>query len=388
MGKISYKNKVEGCLYISSFLETYGFFNTRWEFNYGNKINTLTDGILINYYFINEFTMLGGIEQINITKLNSSDDTILMLATCEAVNDGGGETNYIKSYLKYYEELKKEKRQSGNATLSSLEKIRLTKSIKSIQYSTSHGGNGCAIRTAPIGLKYWNDYDKVCEEALIASLVTHNYPIGYLGGIVSALFTAYAVNNINPFEWSENLIKLHKENYFIKLISKYSKQNVETEINEYFIYWDKYNELRLSKMKYRGLPIFINPIEKIKDLLQYTPVQYQNKRNGLEKIGGSGLEKIGGSGLEAVIIAYDNLLLSAKPDNKPNIRVDIINPEFDWYTLFFNNVFFFGDNDSIGAISGAWYGAYLGIDKFPLGKIKDLEFYKELKKNVVLFINF
>ena len=68
-----------------------------------------------------------------------------------------------------------------------------------------------------------------------------------------------------------------------------------------------------------------------------------------------------------------------------NEKPEKINPEFNWYTLFFNNVFFFGDNDSIGAISGAWYGAYLGIDKFPLDKIKNLEFYQELKKNVKLF---
>ena len=378
MSKILYKNKVEGCLYISSFLETFGFFNADWEFNYNNKIDTIKDGVIMNYFFINHYTMLGGIEQIDISKLNASDDTILMLATCEAVNNGGGESNYINSYLKYYEELKNKKRQSGIATLSSLEKIRLTKSIKSIEYSSSHGGNGCAIRTAPIGLKYWNDYDKVCEEALIASLVTHNNPIGYLGGIVSALFTAYAVNNINPFEWSENLIKLHKETYFTKLVSKYSEKNVEKEINDYFLWWEKYNELRLSKMKYRSLPIFINPSYKIKDLLNYTPIQYQTKMNGFDKMGGSGLE--------AVILAYDNLLLSAKPDNKVNPQVDIINPKFDWYTLFFNNVFFFGDNDSIGAISGAWYGAFLGIDKFPLNKIKDLEFYKELNKNSVLFI--
>lgn len=375
MNKILFKNKVEGCLYIASFLETFGYFNSKWEFNYGNKIDTINEGNIMNYFFIYHYTMLGGIDKIDINTLNSSDDTILLLATCEAVNNGGGELNYINSYLKYYELLKENKRSSGNATLSSLEKIRLTKSIKSIEYSTSHGGNGCAIRTAPIGLKYYEDYDKVCEEALIASLVTHNYPIGYLGGIISALFTAYAINNINPFEWSKNLIKLYKKNFFIKLISKYSKKNVEIEINDYFLWWEKYNELRLSKMKYRNLPIFINPKNKFEDLLNYTPIKYHNKMRGYENIGMTGLE--------SVIIAYDNLLLSTIPDN--NLNVDINNPEFNWYTLFFNNVFFFGDNDSIGAISGAWYGALLGIDKFPLDKIKELEFYQELKKNVELF---
>jgi ADP-ribosylarginine hydrolase len=375
MNKILFKNKVEGCLYIASFLETFGYFNSKWEFNYGNKIDTINEGNIMNYFFIYHYTMLGGIDKIDITTLNSSDDTILLLATCEAVNNGGGEINYINSYLKYYELLKDNKRSSGNATLSSLEKIRLTKSIKSIEYSTSHGGNGCAIRTAPIGLKYYEDYDKVCEEALIASLVTHNYPIGYLGGIISALFTAYAINNINPFEWSKNLIKLYKKNFFIKLISKYSKKNVEIEINDYFLWWEKYNELRLSKMKYRNLPIFINPKNKFEDLLNYTPIKYHNKMRGYENIGMTGLE--------SVIIAYDNLLLSTIPDNKNNLNIN--NPEFNWYTLFFNNVFFFGDNDSIGAISGAWYGALLGIDKFPLDKIKELEFYQELKKNIELF---
>ena len=137
-------------------------------------------------------------------------------------------------------------------------------------------------------------------------------------------------------------------------------------------------------MKYRNLPIFINPNYKIQDLTNYTPIKYLTKMKGYDKMGGSGLE--------AVILAYDNLLLSAKPNNKVNPiasninpLVNIVNPEFDWYTLFFNNVFFFGDNDSIGAISGAWYGAYLGIDKFPLDKIKNLEFYQELKKNAKLF---
>lgn len=160
----------------------------------------------------------------------------------------------------------------------------------------------------------------------------------------------------------KKLIILHKENFFIKLISKYSKKNVKMEINDYFLWWEKYNDLRLSKMKYRNLPIFINPKHKFEDLLNYTPIKYLDKMKGYENMGMNGLE--------AVIIAYDNLLLSTVSDTL----------EFNWYTLFFNNVFFFGDNDSIGAISGAWYGALLGIDKFPLDKIKELEFYQELKK--------
>ena len=208
MQKISYEKKVEGCLLISSLLETLGYFNSKWEFNYGNKIDTIKEGIIMNYFFINHYEMLGKLENIDFKDLKSSDDTILIIATTEAVLNGGGEKNYINSYLKYYDLLKEETRQSGIVTLSSLEKIRHYKNIKSIEQSSSHGGNGCAIRTAPIGLKYYNDIDKLCEEALLASLVTHNYPMGYLGGIITALFTSYAIKDINPFEWSIKLIEL------------------------------------------------------------------------------------------------------------------------------------------------------------------------------------
>jgi len=227
MMKISYKNKVKGCLLLSSFLETVAYFNAKWEFNYGNKIDTIKEGVIMNYFFINHYQMMGGLENMDIKSLKSSDDTILILGTCDAIINGGGEKNYIKSYLKYFDLLKEESRQSGVVTLSSLEKIRTTHSIKSIEYSSSHGGNGCAIRTAPIGLKFYNDIDKLCEESLVSSLVTHNYPLGYLGGIITALFTSYAVQDINPFEWSIKLTTLYKEKYFHKLISKYSVYNVD-----------------------------------------------------------------------------------------------------------------------------------------------------------------
>lgn len=369
------KNKIEGCLLLSSFLETIGYFNSKWEFNYGNKIDTIKEGVIMNYFFINHYEMMGGLDNMDIKSLKSSDDTLLIMATTEAVINGGTEINYINSYLKYFDLLKEESRQSGVVTLSSLEKIRINKTIKSIEYSSGHGGNGAAIRTAPIGLKYYKDIDKVCEEALIASLVTHNYPIGYLGGIVTALFTAYAMKDMNPFEWSIELVKLYKKDYFHKLILKYETKDVSKEINEYFIYWEKYNELRLSKMQYRNLPIFINPSYKINDLTNYTPIKYLSQMKGYDKMGASGLE--------APILAYDNLLLSARPNIK--MLVDIKTPIFDWKTLFYNNIFFFGDNDSVSAISGSWFGALKGIDGFPLEKIKELEFYSEINKLINLF---
>jgi ADP-ribosylglycohydrolase len=380
---LSYKKKVEGCILLASLLETIGYNNGYWEFNYNRKIDSLESAISMNFLIYNHYMMMGGIENLNMKKFKSSDDTILILATTEAVLNGGGEENYIKSYLKYQDDLKDNIRGSGNTTLQSLEVLRLKKNIKAISYNSSSGGNGCAIRTAPIGLKYYDDVDKLSMEALIASMATHNFPLGYMGGIVTALFTSFAVKNINPFEWIDKLLVMNSEHFFTNLVKKYYGDNtpdnyseIYSNINEYFIYWQKYKENRVNKMKYRNLPIFTNYENKIVDLFDYTII------NNVKKYS---LQTFGGSGLEAVIIAYDNLLLSVLPDENMNVSTESKHISFDWKVFLHNNIFFFGDNDSISAISASWYGAYCGIDKFPIEQIKKLEFYSELKKVIDKF---
>jgi ADP-ribosylglycohydrolase len=69
------------------------------------------------------------------------------------------------------------------------------------------GGNGAAIRTGPIGLKWYKNIEKVIEESICASRLTHNYYLGFLGGMVVALFTAWAINGIPAWKWTEELIK-------------------------------------------------------------------------------------------------------------------------------------------------------------------------------------
>jgi ADP-ribosylglycohydrolase len=381
---LSYKKKVQGCILLSSFLETIGFNNGFWEFNYGRKLDTLESATSMNFIIYNHYMMLGGIENLDMKSFSSSDDTILMLATAKAVMNGGGEENYIKYYLEYYNRLKEEIRMTGQMTLQSLEILRIKKNIEAISYNTSAGGNGCAIRTAPIGLKYYDDVEKLAMEALVASLATHNYPLGYLGGVVSALFTCFAIKNINPFKWVDTLLNMNSNQFFLNLIRKYYEKigelpdnysEIYSKINEYFIFWQKYKENRMSKMKFKSLPIFVNYIDKMKDLSLYNSVNF--------KRGGWG--QLGGSGLDSVIIAYDNLLLSAVPDENMIIDLENENIKFDWKIFLHNNLFFFGDNDSVSAISASWYGAYCGIDSFPMKQIEKLEFYSELKEIIDKF---
>ena len=49
-------------------------------------------------------------------------------------------------------------------------------------------------------------------------------------------------------------------------------------------------------------------------------------------------------------------------------------------SLLFFSTLHFGDNDTTGAIAGAWYGALNGFLNFDKSKLNQLEFNKELKK--------
>ena len=78
-----------------------GFKNGQWEFNYNITTNTMNTYINVLAFLNHNYTVLGGAHHIDLTNWNASDDTIMIIATCEAVVKGGGETNYKDHYLKW-----------------------------------------------------------------------------------------------------------------------------------------------------------------------------------------------------------------------------------------------------------------------------------------------
>ena len=337
-------DKKEASLLLASYLDTLGYNNGLWEFNYGMKIYDLNSYCQVWITMIHEYLILGA-QNIDISKWSASDDTVMILATAQAINDN---SNYKKYYLKYYDTLKK--RDAGITTIDSLSLLKINKPIDS---KSNMGGNGCAMRTGPIGLKWHNNIEKVIEESISASILTHNYYIGYLGGMVTALFTAFALNKIPVEEWCMELINLYDN----KIIHKYfpKEQNIDL-LTDYINYWKKYQENRINKLQFKYTSNnFKFPTERTKFLLDFNP----KSNNRIEFDYGL----IGSSGIDACIYAYDCLLISNN----------------DWSIFTIMVAIHPGDNDTTGAIGGTWFGALNGFPtNFNKDKFKELEFYDKL----------
>ena len=339
-------------IFLSSYLDTLGFFNGNWEFNFGNNpITNINLCHIINNHIHNDFFIKGGFSNINISKWNSSDDTLLLMATAEACLNGSTEKDFIKSFLKYKNMLDDDKRASGNHTLKMLKILKKKKKLSAIPYTSGAGGCGASMRTGPIGAYYWKPSDqKLIETAIMSSRLTHNYPLGFLGGMTNALFVSFALQNISPTKWCDKLIELN-ENETIDNIMK-NTNIYEKYMDDKDIFWDKwyeYQEKRLAKLSNTN-----TPMDLVKEKI-FSPQIYGKNLTDYSKWGANGSD--------SVMIAYDCLLLC----------------KGSWDSLIFFSTLHFGDNDTTGTIAGGLYGAMYGFQNTDFNKMKQLEFYPEIK---------
>jgi len=376
---VKINEKIEASLMFASYFETLGFKNGQWEFNYNIPTKSLSSYINVLAFMNHQYLVLGGAHHIDLTNWNASDDTIMIIATSEAVIKNGGETNYKDSYLKWFDLLSDSKRVSGINTIDTLKLVKRGLTIKTLPIKTEMGGNGASMRTGPIGIIWYKNIEKVIEESICASRLTHNYYIGFLGGMVTALFTAFAMNNIPAYKWCEELIKL----YNTKKIAKYypSGHNLN-DLDDFMGYWKRYQETRVNKLKYKNtLDNFIFPDHRADFLMGFFP----NPKIKAMVLKGESFNKLewdwnrlGGSGLDSCIYAYDCLLTSIlSPGSK---TVDIDNIQYNW-DIFMTLVSVHpGDSDTTASIGGTWFGALNGFKDFDVDRFKELEFYTELKK--------
>jgi hypothetical protein len=164
---------------------------------------------------------------------------------------------------------------------------------------------------------------------------------------VSALFTSWAYQQIEPLLWIDKLIELYEN----KTIHKNINLDNDDEIDDYFYNWIKYKEIRFDTLRKNFKLITSKLVFEI--IAEFNPYYKNNNFS---------YDKIGSSGLDSVIFAYDALIMSSN-----NLE-----------SLIYFGCLHVGDSDSTGAILGAWFGAYNGFNNFDKSIINKMEFGKEL----------
>lgn len=226
-----------------------------------------------------------------------------------------------------------------------------------IGYSPAGGGCGAAMRTMCIGLLLYKEsqLDDLIAISTEAGRCTHNHPTGFLGGVVAALFTSYAVRGVPVLTWGHRF-----------LTEAYPKclEYMKTSKPEY---WDSYDNASLSyfadKWTYlldlRGLNC---PDAKEATYPEgfKTEVKQREKFYAAKTFAFSGWA--GSSGHDSVMLAYDALVGCG------NQWIDFLN----WGALHG------GDSDSTAAIGAAWFGALYGLHGVPSNHTDQVEWKSEI----------
>lgn len=358
--------KIKWAMLLHALGDTLGFYNGEWEFNHYIFEKRLT----LDYVneLIYEFIELGGVNGIDLKGWHVSDDTIFHLAIANSMLKYDGKLTdkfilsvkhkmasalaQIKRDLANKDPLKQIDRKVGEMTTKSIMKFEEDVDARNDGYTADAGGNGAAMRSIVIGLcLHGKDRrSELIDCSVTLSMLTHNNPIGYLGGFSTALFAAFALEKIPLHKWPFMIIE---ELATPKLKSFMSSQNLD-EAWDYSMFvkaWKKYTDTRFVNGKPIKNKAFSNPMYRIR----YYHDNFFKDTKSLQ---------IGDSGYLCVIMAYDALL---DCDGK-------------WEKIIVYSMLHSGDSDTIGAVAGGLYGAVYGKGDVPQKMLENLEFSDDIIK--------
>ena len=343
MAASSLENKFVATMVLGAVGDAMGYKNGIWEF--------CRSGATIH----SEVKQLGGVSALNLTRKDFmvSDDTVLHIATAEAlISDWKDkETLYCTIAQKYIDGWKDMSgRAPGITTGQGVEKLR--PSVRGgyrIPYNPSGGGCGAAMRSAPIGLRFYRpeQLEDLVAVAVESGRMTHNCPTGYLGSVATALFVSYAIQRKPINSWGKGLMDTLKVAWkYVQDTGKDVEQNKED--------WSYFEKRWADYLRKRNLTDGISEPK--------FPDKYgQQERDEFYKsvsYNGCG----GASGHDAPMIAYDALLGAGA----------------SWEELCLRGVLHGGDNDSTGIIAGSCWGALYGFEGVPEVNYKNMEYIDRL----------
>ncbi|XP_072522878.1 ADP-ribosylhydrolase ARH1-like isoform X2 [Salminus brasiliensis] len=301
---------------------------------------------------------LGGLKNIT-AKLPDwpvSDDTVLHLATAEALATGKEGEQILHELARHYVKGMRDMtgRAPGGTTITGASQLRPEdKDGYRIPYNPGSGGCGAAMRTMCIGLRYPKpeQLSTLVAVAVEAGRMTHNHPTGFLGGVASALFAAYAIQRRPIMTWGLGLVKeacpVARE--FVKTAG-YAVSKTERDWGYFTDKWEWY-------LKRRGLSSGTGPVVWPE---QYGPAERDEEYNSFSWSGWGG-----SSGHDAPMIALDALLGAGS----------------DWEKLMDRVAFHGGDSDSTAVIACCCWGLLYGTEGVPECNYSSLEYRDRLENS-------
>lgn len=344
--------------------DTIGFYNGKWEFNYGFKD---TD-IRITLEIISEFIKLGGINGIDLKDWFVSDDTLMNYEIGKFMLNSSFDIAELKKSIKkmYMAELKNKKinRIFGITTLQSIESWKtINDEINFEIFDERSGGNGCAMRTLPIGLRFYKKkhLNNLIDMSIHTSFITHSSPLGYLSGLAIAYFTSLAINNVNPNSWCKLLLELLESKEISKYMIRFEQENAyHNFIKTIKYYYDIFYDKNGKQIELKTKDNLISRIKIFKDIEDFLLGLQKSDITITEPIA----SVVGSAGPTAVIMALQS----------------IIDCDGKWEKLVFYSMLHGGDSDTVGAIAGGLYGATYGFGDVPKKLLENLEMKEELEE--------
>lgn len=379
---IDVKTKITASIYLYAMADT---------IIYNNGTNIIgKDQPYVELGIINEmlydFIDRGGINGINFSQLHVSINTIINIATIKSlldINKNDDYKTYINIYMDNYigvydyigdlDYRGKKVKTVNYLEIFFLERKRgikpylamiLTKiADNGIQAATEEYNKegydySAAIRTIPIGLAYYGDYDKLIKMSLDCSRITNNSPIGYLAGLTCSLFAAYGMNGIDIKKWPFLMIDIMKSQSVMDTITEENEEHYDY----FMLYWEKYINLKFNDGE------IINS-KSNKNLIYRYKFYIDNIVN--EKLFEPSADRVGITGYDATIIAYDCLLDS----------------EGKWEKLIIYSGLHLGQTTEITSIAAGLFGVYYGWGDISTKTLEHLEFRDLLEEYSNKMIN-
>lgn len=356
------KDKFLACILLHAVGDTVGYKNGDWEFMPGDIDAKANEKLY-------EFIYLGGVNGINLEGWDISDDTILHMAIIEGLLTDFSNVNKLGLSLKeiFINSLptlleKKDgkvgmKRRPGESTIRSIMRMKDGGNWDDLPYSFSMGGSGAAMRSSCIGLAYYGEKNRglLTQISIETSRMTHNSVIGYLGGWVAALFTAFAMEDVPIKKWPEKMVNYLLGTEMEKYINT-SGRGLKNYMEDVHVFIDKWKRYIDDKFDKDGNIVKRRTTRNVQWRSRYYCNTFSTVYNKINK-GDCSTVFVGGAGDDSCIIAYDSLLDSGG----------------NWEMLCVYGMMHGGDTDTTGCIAASWYGVLYGLDRVPKNFLEHLE---------------